>query len=61
MFQKATVFVVGAGANHELGLPVGETLMNEVRDALDFRHHDTGDADDGDLVSWGNVVARREV
>lgn len=31
------MFVVGAGASFELGLPLGETLLKEVATALNYR------------------------
>ncbi len=31
MFRDNTVFVVGAGASHEFGLPVGEALMKTIQ------------------------------
>jgi hypothetical protein len=31
MFRDNTVFVIGAGASHEFGLPVGETLMKQIQ------------------------------
>ena len=30
MFQNKTVFIVGAGASHEVGLPVGDDLKAEI-------------------------------
>lgn len=37
MIRRKTVFVVGAGASFELGLPLGETLLQRIADALDYR------------------------
>jgi len=37
LIRRRTVFVVGAGASFELGLPLGETLLQRISDALDFR------------------------
>lgn len=34
MFDKETVFVVGAGASHEFDLPLGPGLIDKIRDAL---------------------------
>ncbi len=36
MFSNRTVFVVGAGASHEVGLPVGERLKGIIADKLDL-------------------------
>ncbi len=37
MFPPSTVFVVGAGASSELGLPLGTTLKGQIRDIVSFR------------------------
>ena len=34
MFQKKTVFVVGAGASAEFDMPTGDTLKNDIADLL---------------------------
>lgn len=39
MFQSKTVFIVGAGASHEAGLPVGSTLTTNIASLLNF-HYD---------------------
>lgn len=39
MIRKKTVFVVGAGASAEVGLPVGSGLMGQIRDSLVLRSH----------------------
>lgn len=31
MFRDNTVFIIGAGASHEFGLPVGEALMQQIQ------------------------------
>lgn len=36
MFEKKTLFVVGAGAGAEVGLPVGTQLAGNIAKALDF-------------------------
>lgn len=44
MFKSKTVFIVGAGASHEVGLPVGEGLKVQIAERLtlnavdEFRH-----------------------
>jgi len=48
MFQSKTVFIVGAGASSEVGLPVGADLKNEISQKIDiqFEHgfrQNTGD------------------
>lgn len=42
MFQSNTVFVLGAGASHELGLPLGYELAKIISKKLDIRFEDTG-------------------
>ena len=37
MFRPNTVFVIGAGASAEVGLPVGADLMKEISKRLQFR------------------------
>ncbi len=37
MFSKQTVFVVGAGASVEFGLPVGKTLATTIQGKMDIR------------------------
>lgn len=37
MFTKPTVFILGAGASAELGLPVGGRLKHEIASSLTFR------------------------
>lgn len=47
MFEPKTVFVVGAGASAEFGLPVGWKLLESIRDSSDFRFN-------GHVPSKGN-------
>lgn len=35
--KKKTVFVIGAGASHEFGLPLGSDLKDQIAKDLDFR------------------------
>ena len=37
MFKRKTLFVVGAGASHEFGLPVGKTLASIIKNKMDIR------------------------
>lgn len=37
MFRDNTVFIIGAGASHEFGLPVGEALMKTIQINCRFR------------------------
>lgn len=51
MFQSKTVFVLGAGASHEVGLPLGASLRRIIADKVNFdfdmieRRLRTGDKD----------------
>lgn len=49
MFKKRTLFVVGAGASYEVGLPVGAELAATIRKKMDVLFEDgiklTGDGD----------------
>jgi len=38
MFQPNTVFVLGAGASHEVGLPLGSELKRIIANKLDFEY-----------------------
>jgi hypothetical protein len=40
MFQSRTVFVVGAGASAEFGLPLGSQLKKAIADSLNIRYAD---------------------
>jgi hypothetical protein len=47
MFQSKTLFVVGAGASKEAGLPIGEELTDRIATLLklhaDYRSLKSGD------------------
>lgn len=51
MFRKRTLFVVGAGASHEFGLPVGNQLAKTISIMMDVRsdRHETTGKGDQDL------------
>lgn len=42
MFKSKTVFIVGAGASCEAGLPSGDTLKERIAELLDIRFNDWG-------------------
>jgi hypothetical protein len=42
MFLSKTVFVLGAGASHEIGMPLGSGLAKTISEKLDIRFEDTG-------------------
>lgn len=46
--DKKTVFIIGAGASKEVGLPVGSELKEEIAKALDIRCKDFGEMVSGD-------------
>jgi hypothetical protein len=50
MFNKKTLFVVGAGASEEVGLPTGTDLMISIAEKLDLRFN----ANDPDLHKKGD-------
>jgi len=47
-----TVFVLGAGASYNIGLPLGDGLKTLIGDALNFRHDDTGRLRGGDPMIY---------
>jgi hypothetical protein len=42
MFDKNTVFVIGAGAGAEISMPVGSTLSASIANKTFIRHKDFG-------------------
>jgi hypothetical protein len=42
MIRTKTVFIVGAGASHEVGLPLGVDLTKQIAEALDFNDRSSG-------------------
>src|SRR5271169_1668715 len=48
MISNPTVFVVGAGASNEVGLPLGGQLAADIGEDLDFHFDDAGLQDRGD-------------
>ena len=48
MFQSKTVFVVGAGASKEVGLPTGKELRETIARKLEFRNDSLGKLERGD-------------
>lgn len=43
MLKSKTVFVIGAGASAEAGLPIGEELTKQIAELVDIRFDDWGD------------------
>lgn len=50
MFKNKTVFVLGAGASREVGLPTGDELKSNVSGLLDIRYEDGYQRISGDQV-----------
>jgi hypothetical protein len=48
MFAKPTVFIIGAGASAEYGLPLGSALKDRIASAVRYRYKDSGVLQDGD-------------
>jgi hypothetical protein len=48
MFKRKTVFIVGAGASKEVGLPVGDELKNTIAGKLNIRFDDGYSQSSGD-------------
>lgn len=49
MFRARTLFVLGAGASFEVGLPIGDTLLAQITNILNFRF-DFGRPISGDAI-----------
>ena len=58
MFHKPTVFIIGAGASFEVGLPLGAELKTRVADTLKFRFDHIKGQTDGDFELF-EVLKRR--
>jgi hypothetical protein len=59
MFKSKTVFIVGAGASHELNLPVGDDLTTNILHALNIRAvlpHQQMDEQTGTFWSAFNIL-----
>jgi hypothetical protein len=48
MFRSKTVFIVGAGASNEVGLPVGAGLKSDISHKIDIRFEDGWNQSSGD-------------
>jgi hypothetical protein len=63
MLRSQTLFVLGAGAGFDLGMPIGETLSNEVAARLNIQHEQgTGTLKSGDsaiAVALKRITAPR--
>jgi hypothetical protein len=57
MFKRKTLFVVGAGASAEVGLPVGSGLADQIARKLNIRFRPDGGIDTGDQELYDQVKA----
>jgi hypothetical protein len=59
MFKRRTLFVLGAGASVEVGLPLGSQLSNTIGTKLDIRFDfETTSVGDGDMNLFENIRAK---
>lgn len=54
MFRSKTVFVIGAGASHELGLPTGDALKGKISSLLDIKYNN-GSQYSGDWLVTASI------
>jgi len=54
--RKSLVVVVGAGASHEVGLPLGTKLKGKIADALNFHFDDFGRRKEGSPGIYGALT-----
>ena len=54
-----TVFVLGAGASKEVGLPIGSELTEEIATLLDLRMDSMGQREAGDSAIYRAVGVRK--
>jgi len=52
MFNKKTLFVVGAGASYEVGLPIGSGLKKVISNSLDIQFENGYSQSSGDEQIW---------
>jgi hypothetical protein len=48
MFRSKTLFILGAGSSHEVGLPTGESLKSMIAQKIDIRFEDGYKQNSGD-------------
>lgn len=48
MFRPKTLFVIGAGAGQEIGLPIGSELSNQIAQKVNFEQDPLGQIKSGD-------------
>ncbi|MBY3492557.1 hypothetical protein [Rhizobium laguerreae] len=60
MFEDKTVFVIGAGASQEFGLPVGWDLLKEIRENSWFQFNRTAVPQSGNRKIYDTVYGKYE-
>ena len=60
MFKKPTVVILGAGASHECGMPLGANLRNEIASGLNFYFGEGGTLRLGDSLLYELLKARHK-
>ena len=58
MFRTKTVFILGAGASHEVDLPVGSRLAEIISDKVDIRYDHGHPGESGDRRLYTTLVAK---
>src|SRR5262245_16819274 len=60
MLRTPTVFVIGAGAGFDIGMPLGDALSTTIGDKLNIRFRSDGTRVSGDELIWSaiRVIAR---
>jgi len=61
MFKRRTLFIVGAGAGFEVGMPTGFELAKRIVKLVDFKGADQGPSPnngDGDMIFLGQFHRR---
>ena len=60
MFKERTLFIVGAGASAELGLPIGNGLKDRIAKSLQFRFR-AGGLFQGDERIYGQIRSKFDI
>jgi len=62
MFKRNTLFVVGAGASYEFGLPTGKTLTSIIKEKMDIRFEGYNkNIGAGDIDLYSNLTRQMQV
>jgi len=59
MFRSKTLFIVGAGASCEVGLPSGYQLKSKIAEILNIQYHDLVHSWSGDGKVWEAIKLRQ--